>query len=246
MMWDGKAGKGRGQLALDLGHEPSLAEADLMVGEGNRLALAHVLAFPRWPAPMTLLVGPAKAGKSHLGRIWVERAGAELATPATAEALSRRGGDRPLLLEDVERAGYDEAALFHLLNQSMRDARPLLMTAREAVNKWPFTTDDVKSRARLAAQFSVTCSDDIQLSQMLVKLFADRQVAVDPRIVAYLVARMERSQEEAVMLVEIIDRLALERGTAITRSIAAEALALRSTTPREGQLQLHLEENDDE
>ncbi|MBN9309790.1 MAG: hypothetical protein J0I99_01235 [Devosia sp.] len=237
-----------GQLALDLGHEPSHAEADFIVGEGNRLAHAHVLAWPNWPAPLTLIEGPASSGKSHLARIWAERAGAGYAAPESAEDLSRAGGTVPLVLEDADRAGYEEAALFHLLNQSMRDRRPVLITAREPVANWPFATDDLKSRARLAAHFSVSLSDDIQLSQMFVKLFDDRQVTVDPRIIAYLVARMERSSEEAVALVETMDRLALERGTAINRTIASEALARRGALRDDGQMELALdwEGHDDE
>lgn len=237
----GPAAPRPGQLALELGHEPSLAEHDFIVGEGNRLAHAHILGFAGWPGPLTLVEGPASSGKSHLARIWSELAGAEYATPQTAEELSRIGGTQPLVVEDADRAGYDEAALFHLLNQSMRDRRPLLLTAREPVANWPFATDDLKSRARLAAHFSVSLSDDIQLSQMFVKLFDDRQVAVDPRIIAYLVARMERSAEEAVALVELMDRAALERGTAITRAIANEALQQRGATRDEGQMELALD-----
>jgi chromosomal replication initiation ATPase DnaA len=77
---------------------------------------------------------------------------------------------------------------------------------------------------------------------MFVKLFGDRQVAVDPRVITYLVARMERSPEEAVALAEAADRLALARGTAITRRIAAAALAERGVA----QLELDLEGDDDE
>lgn len=235
-----------GQLALDLGHEASHAEDDFIVGEGNRLAHAHVLAFPHWPGPLTLIEGPASSGKSHLARIWAERAGAGQATPETAEALSRDGGTQPLVVEDADRAGYAEAELFHLLNQSMRDRRPLLLTAREPVANWPFATDDLKSRARLAAHFTVSLSDDIQLSQMFVKLFDDRQVAVEPRIIAYLVARMERSSEEAVALASMMDRMALERGTAINRAIASDALRQRSAARDDRQLALDLGADDDE
>ena len=237
---------GGGQLALDLGHEASHAEDDFIVGEGNRLAHAHVLAFPHWPGPLTLIEGATSSGKSHLARIWAERAGAGHATPETAEALSRDGGTQPLVVEDAERAGYAEAELFHLLNQSMRDRRPLLLTAREPVANWPFATDDLKSRARLAAHFTVSLSDDIQLSQMFVKLFDDRQVAVEPRIIAYLVARMERSSEEAVALASMMDRMALERGTAITRAVAGEALRQRSAARDDRQLALDLGADDDE
>lgn len=239
-----------GQLTLEWGHTPSHAEEDLLIGEGNELAYRHILHFPDWPSPpWMLLEGPASAGKSHLARIWAERAAADLPEPGALEELSRQGGTAPLVIEDVDRRGYDEDALFHLLNQSMRDSRPLLLTAREPVANWPFETDDLKSRARLAAHFTVSTSDDIQLSQMFVKLFSDRQVVVDPRIIAYLVARMERSPEEAVVLAGMMDEAALARGTAITRAIAAEALALREAARDKAQLALDLddlEDHDDE
>ncbi|MEO8756852.1 MAG: hypothetical protein ABI398_03725 [Devosia sp.] len=231
-----------GQLPFDYGHDPSHLEDDFIEGVGNRLALAHIRAFPRWAHPLTLIDGPAKSGKSHLSRIWAERAGAVFAQPETLEDLARQAGMQPVVIEDVERTGYAEAALFHLINQSMRDRRPLLMTTRLDVANWPFETDDLKSRARLAQRFTLALSDDIQLSQMFVKLFGDRQVAVDPKVVAYLVARMERSPEEAVALADAADRLALSRGTAITRIIAAAALAERGIV----QLEFDLEGDDDE
>ncbi|HEV7276390.1 MAG TPA: hypothetical protein VGN80_08890 [Devosiaceae bacterium] len=232
-------------MPLDLGHKASHAEADYIVGDGNRLAYAHVMAYPNWSGPLSLITGAAKSGKSHLARIWAERSGAETPAVDAAEDLARLGGTTPLVLEDVDRLPYEEAALFHLLNQAIRDHRPLLLTARDPVGNWPFQTDDLKSRARLAAHFAVTISDDIQLSQMFVKLFDDRQVTVDPKVVAYLVARMERSAEEAVVLAGMMDRLALARGTAITRAIAAEALAIRGAAHDEGQLALDLEADDE-
>jgi chromosomal replication initiation ATPase DnaA len=234
-------GWGRRQLALELGHTPSHAETDFIVGEGNELAYGHIVAFPNWPGPLTLVTGPAKAGKSHLARIFAVRAGAEVAEADELEALAARGGTSPLVVEDVDRLDYAEEALFHLLNQSMRDRRPVLMTAREPVGSWPFRTDDLKSRARLAAHFTMSASDDIELSQIFVKLFGDRQVAVEPKIVAYLVSRMERSPEEAVILAGLLDDMALARGTAITRALAAEALALRGAAQDDGQLALDLE-----
>jgi chromosomal replication initiation ATPase DnaA len=231
-----------GQLPFDYGHAPSHLEDDFIEGEGNRLALAHIRTYPDWPGPLTLIEGPAKSGKTHLAGIWARRAEAMFAAPGDLEQLSRAGGAAPLVVEDIERCGYDEDALFHLINQSMRDGRPMLMTTREPIANWPFETDDLKSRARLAQRFALALSDDIQLSQMFVKLFGDRQVAVDPKVIAFLVARMERSPEEAVALADLTDQLALSRGTAITRRIAAAALAERGVP----QLELDLDGDDDE
>jgi len=239
-------GEVSGQLQLELGHVPAQGEGDFLVGEGNSLAYGRVQAFPNWGDPLTLVLGPPKSGKSHLARIFADRSSAHFAHVDELETLARDGGRQPLVIEDVDRAGYDEAGLFHLLNQAMRDNRPLLMTARDEVAQWPLATDDVRSRARRATAFSMTMSDDIQLSQMFVKLFGDRQIAVDPKIISYLVARMERSTEEAVILAELVDRLALAKGTAITRSIAADALDRRRVVSGAGQHEHDRDEQDDE
>ncbi len=215
------------QLPLDLGHEPSHAEDDFLVGEGNALAHARILAWPHWPDGMTLLIGPAASGKSHLARIFTERSNAVSVTPQTISAIASAGGHTPLVIEDVDLAGYEEHALFHLLNQAMRGERSLLMSAREDVGNWPLRTDDARSRARRAPIFRLEISDDIELSQMIVKLFADRQIKVDPKVIGYVVPRMERSQQEAAALVDLMDRLALAKGSAITRNLAAEALSHR-------------------
>lgn len=215
------------QLPLDLGHQPSHAEDDFLVGEGNALAHARIMAWPHWPDGITLLVGPSASGKSHLGRIFAERSWAVSVSPASISEIASGPGREPLLIDDADRLGYDEHSLFHLLNQALRGERTLLLTARDDVAQWPLQTDDVRSRIRRAPIFRLAISDDIELSQMIVKLFGDRQIKVDPKVIGYVVPRMERSAEEAAALVELMDQMALAKGTAITRTIAAEALTHR-------------------
>lgn len=232
------------QLPFDLGHEPSHAEDDFLVGEGNELAYARILAWPHWPDPVSLIIGPTASGKSHLGRIFADRSDAIVITPDTISAVAGESGSEPALIEDVDRLGYDENDLFHLLNQAMRGERQLLLTARSDVAQWPLRTDDVRSRVRRAPVFRLDPSPDIELSHMFVKLFQDRQIRVDPKVIGYVVPRMERSAEEAAALVNIMDRLALAKGSAITRAIAAEALAQRNAAGSARQQDWDSEQNE--
>jgi chromosomal replication initiation ATPase DnaA len=62
----------------------------------------------------------------------------------------------------------------------------------------------------------------------MVKLFADRQLAVDPAVIDYIVVRMERSLAAANALVDVLDRAALAEGRPITRALAASALGRRA------------------
>lgn len=221
------------QLVLDWGHEEARSEADFMVTDDNRLAFDHVQAWPHWPVASTVILGAAKAGKTHLAGLWLARADAVAATPQTLEALVEAGGGRAVLVEDVDRRAYPEAALFHLLNAAVRGERHVLLTARAPAAEWRYGKADVISRARLATTFTIAAPDDMLLSQMLVKLFADRQLPVDPKVISYLVARMERSSAEAVALASLLDTLSLSRRKPITRALAADALALRDQVRRD-------------
>lgn len=225
------------QLPLEFEYTPSLAADDFLVGEGNALAHSRISAWPHWPDAVTLVIGPPASGKSHLAQIFADRSHAVIVTPENIAAIAGTDGREPLVIEDVDRLGYDEPSLFHLLNQAIRGNRTLLLTARADIADWPLATDDVRSRARRAPAFRLEPSDDIELSHMFAKLFGDRQIKVDPKVIRYLVGRMERSPEEVAELVDRLDRLALARGTAITRTIAAEALALREAERDDGSQQ---------
>ena len=67
--------------------------------------------------------------------------------------------------------------------------------------------------------------DDKLLEQVIEKLFADRQIVIDPKVISYLVQRMERSLDAAQWIVARMDRLAMARRGKITRSLASEVLA---------------------
>jgi chromosomal replication initiation ATPase DnaA len=59
----------------------------------------------------------------------------------------------------------------------------------------------------------------------LVKHFADRQLRVEPEIIAYLVPRMERSFAAATALAARLDRLALSAKRPVGLALARQALA---------------------
>jgi chromosomal replication initiation ATPase DnaA len=71
--------------------------------------------------------------------------------------------------------------------------------------------------------------DEALLRALLVKLFSDRQLSVEPHVISFLALRIERSAEAARLIVAEIDRLALASHRKVTRALAAEALALSGT-----------------
>jgi chromosomal replication initiation ATPase DnaA len=214
------------QLPLDLPHRPSFSREDFLTAPENAEALAMIGAWPRWPNALMMLVGPAGAGKSHLGAIWARESRARVVAGAALDGASPLElAEAPaLLIEDADRLGAGEAALFHLLNLARERDLPVLVTARRAPDLWGLATRDLLSRLRLAPIISLGEPEPDLIRAVLLKLFSDRQLVVDPYLVAYVATRIERSFDAARAIVAALDREALARRQKITRALAAELL----------------------
>ena len=213
------------QLALALPHAESFAREDFLEGAPNSAALAMIERWPDWPDRVLALVGPEGAGKSHLAAIWAELAGARRISARALGETSLPGAlaTGALVIEDAP-ARLDERALFHLLNLIREEAAFLLITAQAAPARWPVALPDLASRLRAGPTVALSAPDDALLRAVLVKLFADRQLAVDGALVSYLATRIERSFAAARAAVEQLDREALRMQRPVTRALAAELL----------------------
>ena len=217
------------QLTLDLPHRAASGAGDFLVSGSNAAAVELIDRWPDWPQPGAVLAGAAACGKSHLAAVWQGRTGAPLlAAGALDDAAVTRfqaDGVRALIVEDIDRGISDERILFHLLNHGRETGRTVLLTSRMAPGGLEIALPDLRSRLRALAIITIEDPDDALLGAVLVKLFADRQLAVDPAVIGYLVHRMDRSFESARSTVAAIDTLALARQRKVTRALAAEALA---------------------
>jgi len=214
------------QLALALDHAESFAREDFLSGPCNAAALALVDRWPDWPGRTVVLVGPEGSGKSHLAAIWAGAAGARfLAARALAAALLPGAlATGALVVEDIAAGQFDERALFHLLNLAREEDAFLLLTARTAPAGWKLAIADLASRLKALPVVTLTAPDDVLLRGVLVKLFADRQLAVDESLVGFLVKRIERSIAAARAVVAELDGEAMRQKRPLTRALAAEIL----------------------
>jgi chromosomal replication initiation ATPase DnaA len=213
------------QLTLDLGHRPALGEADFLVAPCNRAAIQWLDRWPDWPAPALTLYGPAGCGKTHLARVFAARSEApiveadRLLTETVPQLLGRA---RACVVDDADRAGAEP--LLHLYNLIAERRGAMLLTAREPPARWPGLLPDLRSRLVAAPAVAVEAPNDALLAALLVKLFADRQLAVSEDVVLFLLRHMERSFEAARRLVAELDAAALRDRRAITIPLARAVL----------------------
>jgi chromosomal replication initiation ATPase DnaA len=214
------------QLILDLPHRTALGAEDFLVSACNLGAVRLIDAWPDWPNNAQLLIGPAASGKTHLVRVWQARSGAAALSPERLDGawVEAMGEGAPVTIEDVDRAPYDEEALFHLLNTAHEKRVSLLLTARVAPNLFHCALPDLRSRLNALSAIRIGAPDHALLKTVMLKHFTDRQLAIDPKVLDFLALHVDRSLAAAALAVAAVDRLALVSGRRITRQLVIEAL----------------------
>ena len=125
---------------------------------------------------------------------------------------------RKLVAAETEEEIYAELGLEFIPPELREGGSEIELAARRRI-------PDLVSRLRAAQPAVLAAPDDALLRRVLAKLFADRQVTVDPGVIDFLALRMERSLEAAGLLVEHLDRAALAQGAPISKRLAAVVAA---------------------
>jgi chromosomal replication initiation ATPase DnaA len=214
------------QLVFDLPHRSALGLEDFLVSGSNETAIELIDEAVAWPNGAALVVGPAGSGKTHLADVWRAKSQASLlrAAEASEAALQDAAAIGAVVVEDLDRGIADEAALFHLLNMSRQGRIRSLFTSRLAPGDLEILLADLRSRVRALPIAQIAPPDEALLQAVLVKLFCDRQLAVEPEVIAYLIVRMERSMAAANDIAAEIDRLGLAMRRKVTKQLAQTAL----------------------
>lgn len=215
------------QLTLDLPHRPALGEEDFLLSGSNRAAVTMIDRWPDWPHPVLVISGPTGSGKSHLAHVWQLRSGAstvaarDLDEAFVAEIGQARHG---VVVEDVDQGVADQRAMFHLLNLAREHKFHVLVTSRTDPGEWQLTLPDLRSRLRQATLVRIEAPDDALLRAVLVKLFSDRQLVIEPQVINQIALRIDRSMEAANRLVAEVDRRALETHRKVSRALVGEVM----------------------
>ncbi len=215
------------QLALPFAHRPRFARADFVAAPSNAAALAWLDRgrHARWPDHRLALWGEAGCGKTHLLQLWARDHDAWL-LPGTAlrglPALpaSDAGG---IAIDDAD-AATDEHALLHLLNAAREQRLPVLLAGRDAPSRWMVALPDLASRLRATPAVALGRPDEALLRILLLRLLAERQLAVAQPVVEWLLLRLPRRADAMREAARLLDQAALACGTGVTRSLAASVL----------------------
>jgi chromosomal replication initiation ATPase DnaA len=206
------------QLVLPFGSKPALKREDFIAAPCNEQALRFIERWPDWPARTAAIWGPPESGKTHLARIFCDRAGARLILAQDLATIDPSDDAIAVELDDSSDPGRDRK-LFALFE---RPSGTMLLTGRLPPREWSTSLGDLRSRFDSLLAFPVWAPDDHLLAALVRKHFADRQLDVTDAIVKRLLVHVERTPSAISAFIARIDEKALAEKRAVSERLVID------------------------
>lgn len=222
------------QLPFDFGKKVFMGREDFMISACNQEAFDMLNAWPDWYDHGLVIYGPAGCGKSHLAHLFADKVARSLKFPSKVSLLDARR----IHLRSVNRIAHenqsivienltpkaDMEALFHLFNIYNSADRYMLWTSEYAPSRMHFALKDLQSRLNMLPSIEIKSPDDKMMRMLVVKLFNDRQIMINPETLDYIVLNARRSFKYIRDLVEEIDQISLAYQSAVNAEIVKMAM----------------------
>jgi chromosomal replication initiation ATPase DnaA len=221
-----------GQLVFPFGVISATGRQDFITAPCNQQALHFIERWPQWPARGAALYGPAGSGKTHLGAIWAQKAGAHIwaARDLAPDRLDAAGAASACLIEDLDAEDASPARDRALLELFERPGVWMVLTARTPPGEWQCAIGDLRSRFQSLIAFPVWAPDDALLSGLVVKHLADRQLRAPAAVVERIVTQIERTPSAIAAFIGRADAKALAEKRAISERLVLELLESEAGT----------------
>jgi DnaA regulatory inactivator Hda len=210
------------QITLDFPEIKDYSDENFLVMPSNDVAYAVVKHLGQTSGETLVLYGEQGVGKTHLIHIAAQRLGVQVQQASNA---SMDWMTQPVLVvDDLQTANEDaQEILFHLFN-NIKSIGGVLVVGGNAPAVKMDIIPELKSRLLTGHNLEIAQPNDNYLQVLLVKYAADRQLTLDPTVVAYLMKRCARNLSHMEEMIRALDRLSLEKKRRVTIPLAREAL----------------------
>jgi len=209
------------QLSFNLKKKKIYEKDDFLVSKSNKEAYKFINKWPNWESRKIIIFGDSGTGKTHLSKIWQKKTSAIILNLNKFKKIKFDNfflKKKKFIIENISNF-FDkikkkdkenlEKNLLHFYNLIDEKRGYVVLTAAIAPKFWGINLPDLKSRILSSTTINIKKPDDELLSSVLVKLFIDKQILIDKKIIKFIVYRSERSFTSLQSLVNKIDEQSL-------------------------------------
>ena len=209
------------QLYFDMPDKTALGIEDYIITESNSFAFDLISRMIRGEINQGVISGPSFSGKTHLSKILIKNIGSNESLYIDRDykkIIEKVGSSNLIVIENIDKVIEDrsEEDLFHIINFTKESDKKLLMTSGKSISNIEFKLEDLKSRLNAILEAKIMQPDDELMKLVLIKIFNDKQLLINPNVINFLKSRLERSYKSINDFIEKIDKFSLEKGKKIT------------------------------
>ena len=217
------------QLYFDMPDKTALGIEDYIITESNSFAFDLISRMIKGEINQGVISGPSFSGKTHLSKILIKNIGNNESLYIDRDfrdIVEKVGSSNLIVIENIDNVieARLEEDLFHIINFTKENDKKLLMTSGKSISNIEFKLEDLKSRLNAIIEAKIMQPDDELMKLVLIKIFNDKQLLINPNVIDFLMSRLERSYKSINDFIEKIDKFSLEKGKKITIALISDLI----------------------
>ena len=200
------------QLLLNFNHKQNFNYDDFFVSDSNFYAFSILEKWPKWEKNILNIYGEKHCGKSHLANIFCKKNKSKkiVEKHLNDEILKELKLFEIIILDNFEN-NTEERILYALFNLIDNENKYLLINSLIPINEMDFKLNDLKSRSKNCLFAKIDLPDDELMFAIILKSFSDRQIAIDKKLIDFIIKRIDRSYGKIADFIYKIDELSLKK-----------------------------------
>ena len=213
------------QLLLNFEYKQNFKDEDFYVSSSNYYAFNLVSTWPKWEKNFLNICGEKYSGKTHLTNIFIKKfKGLKIESNLFENKnLNEIKIYENIILDNFEQ-NIDENLIYTLFNAIDQDNKYLIINSLNPINEMNFKLDDLKSRTKNCLFAKIDKPDDDLMFALILKNFSDRQIAIDKKLINFIIKRVDRSYDKIFEFIYKIDEISLKKKKSIDFKIIKEVL----------------------
>ena len=213
------------QMLLKFNQKKNFNYEDFFVSKSNYFAFTLIEKWPKWEKNIVNIHGEKSSGKTHLANIFYKKNKAKKITEdqLNDELIKNLKIYENIILEDFENK-IEERLLYSLFNLVDSDNKYLLINSLKPISEMSFLLDDLKSRSKNCLFAKIENPDDDLVFAIILKIFSDKQITVDKKLINFIIKRIDRSYGKISDFIYKIDELSLKKKKPINIKTIKEIL----------------------
>ena len=200
-------------------------EDDFCISKSNEEVYHFLNTWPNWSENIVNIYGPEKSGKTFLLSIFAQK---NSFIKISKKEINKSNIDyilkqKKIIIEDISNE-IDNELLFLIYNHFKSNENFLVFSSLADTANLNFFLNDLNSRFKSVFNIEIHNPSDNLLYSILLKGISDRQITLEPKIIDYILGKIERTYLAVNTFVKLMDKKNLVDKKKITKKLVNSIL----------------------